>query len=93
MLKQNQYFDGKVASIAFENAEGTATVGVMEIGDYEFGTSCVEYMTVISGCLTVMLPGAPAWNDYKKGETFIVPANEKFQLKVAEQTAYCCFYR
>jgi len=88
MLKVNEYFEGKVKSIALENAQGRSTVGVMDSGEYEFGTSSVEYMTVISGMLTVLLPGSNQWRSFRPNETFIVPANEKFQLKVAEQTAY-----
>ncbi len=93
MLKANEYFDGKVKSIAFKNAEGNATVGVMDIGDYEFGTSTTEHMTVISGELIVKLPGEINWKAYCKGETFMVEAHQKFQLQVKEQTAYVCFYR
>jgi hypothetical protein len=93
MLKVNSYFDDSVKSIGFENAEGNATVGVMDIGDYEFGTSTTEFMTVISGALTVLLPNAEDWKVFGKGETFVVPANVKFKLKVTEQTAYCCFYK
>ncbi len=92
MLKVNEYFEGKVKSIALVNAQGTATVGVMEAGEYEFGTSSVEYMSVVSGMLTVLLPGSQEWRSFTKGETFIVPANAKFQLKVDEQTAYYCRY-
>ncbi|MDZ4181976.1 MAG: pyrimidine/purine nucleoside phosphorylase [Candidatus Cloacimonadaceae bacterium] len=92
MLKVNEYFEGKVKSIALENAEGKSTVGVMEIGDYEFGTSTVEHMFVVSGALIVMLPGETDWKTYAKGETFVVPANTKFKLQVKEQTAYCCLY-
>lgn len=39
MFKVNEYFDGNVASIAFATPEGPATVGVMAVGEYEFGTS------------------------------------------------------
>ena len=39
MLKTNEYFGGKVMSIGFDSSEGKATVGVMEAGDYEFGTA------------------------------------------------------
>ena len=92
MLKVNEYFEGKVKSIALQNEEGNSTVGVMDIGEYEFGTSTIEYMTVISGKLTVKLPGTDVWKDFVKGETFIVQANEKFQMKVNEQTAYQCRY-
>ena len=92
MLKVNEYFDGRVKSIGLENAQGRSTVGVMEPGEYEFGTSTVEHMSVVSGLLTVKLPGSQEWQDFPTGETFVVPANEKFQLKVPEQTAYLCRY-
>lgn len=39
MFKINEYFDGKVKSIAFETTECPATIGVMAKGEYEFGTS------------------------------------------------------
>jgi purine/pyrimidine-nucleoside phosphorylase len=93
MFKVNEYFDGKVKSIAFNTPEGPATIGVMAKGEYEFGTSTTEYMTVTSGCLTVKLPGSEEWKDYSKGQTFIVPANKKFQLKVSIETAYLCLYK
>jgi hypothetical protein len=45
MFKVNKYFDGKVKSLAFQTADGPATIGVMAAGEYEFGTSTVEIMT------------------------------------------------
>ncbi|MFO7659585.1 MAG: pyrimidine/purine nucleoside phosphorylase [Candidatus Cloacimonadaceae bacterium] len=92
MLKVNEYFDGKVKSIAFNNKDGNATVGVMEQGEYEFGTTTIEYMTIISGTLSVLLPGTDDWQMYGKGQTFTVPANKKFKVQAAEQTVYSCFY-
>lgn len=93
MFKVNEYFEGKVKSLGFTTAEGPATIGVMAPGEYEFGTSSKEYMTVTSGKLTVKLPGSDEWKDFGANETFIVEANQKFQLKVAEDTAYLCLYR
>ncbi|HEX5793314.1 MAG TPA: pyrimidine/purine nucleoside phosphorylase [Rheinheimera sp.] len=92
MFKVNQYFDGKVASIAFAGEQLPATVGVMAPGEYEFGTSQHEVMTVVSGALTVLLPGANGWQTYSRGQQFEVPANSKFQLQVAVDTAYLCTY-
>ena len=92
MFKINQYFDGKVASIAFQTATLPATVGVMAVGEFEFGTSQKETMTVVSGALTVKLPGSSEWKTYRAGDHFVVPPNAKFQLKVAEETAYLCTY-
>jgi hypothetical protein len=92
MFKVNQYFEGKVASIAFQTATLPATVGVMAIGEYEFGTSQKETMTVVSGALTVKLPGSDKWQQFSEGEKFVIAANEKFQLKVGVETAYLCTY-
>ncbi|RRJ82790.1 pyrimidine/purine nucleoside phosphorylase [Aestuariirhabdus litorea] len=92
MFKTNQYFDGKVISIAFEGESLPATVGVMAPGEYEFGTSQKETMTVVSGELTVKLPGSEAWDSYPSGRSFVVEANQSFQLKVARDTAYLCTY-
>ena len=92
MFNINQYFDGKVASIGFQTATLPATVGVMAIGDFEFGTTQKETMTVISGALSVKLPGASDWATYNAGDQFIVEANKTFTLKVAAETAYLCTY-
>jgi len=93
MFKVNEYFDGKVKSLAFKTADGPATVGVMAAGEFEFGTSMVEIMTVVSGALTVKLPGSEVWKDYKAEESFKVAAGKKFQLRVAADAAYLCLYR
>ena len=93
MLRVNEYFNGTVKSIAVQEPEGRATVGVMEPGDYEFGTDCLEIMTVVAGQLTVKLPGAADWQAFPAGASFQVPANARFQLKVAQDTAYLCRYR
>ena len=93
MLKVNEYFDGKVKSIAVQEVEGRATVGVMEKGEYEFETDSLELMTVVAGHLTVKLPGAAAWTEFPAGSTFQVPAKARFQLKVPVDTAYLCRYR
>ena len=69
-----------------------ATVGVMAAGDYEFGTSEKETMTVVSGELIVKLPDASDWKTFNAGDQFIVEANKKFQLKVKTDTAYLCVY-
>lgn len=92
MLTVSEYFEGNVKSIGFQTATLAATVGVMAIGEYEFGTSEKEVMTVVSGALTAMLPGASEWKTFNAGEAFTVAANQKFQLQVAVETAYLCTY-
>jgi purine/pyrimidine-nucleoside phosphorylase len=92
MIAVNEYFDGKVKSLGFQNQDGTLTSGVMLAGEYEFGTSCKEYMTLISGEWQVQLPNSDTFVTYAKGTTFEVPANCKFQLKVQQTSAYLCAY-
>jgi hypothetical protein len=92
MLKLNEYFGGTVKSIALENEEGNATVGVMEAGEYTFGTSTIELMTVTSGVLEVLLPGESSWKTYKKGETFRVEKDVQFKVNAKGQVAYYCLY-
>ena len=92
MFTTNQYFDGKVMSIGFQTATLPATVGVMATGEYKFGTNQKETMQVISGALTVLLPGASDWQTFKAGESFVVGADQSFELTVAEETAYLCLY-
>ena len=92
MLKVNEYFDGNVKSIGFQTKTLPATVGVMAIGEYEFGTSQKETMQVVSGALKVKLPGETEWKTFTQGEIFLVDANEKFQLVVEVETAYLCIY-
>jgi hypothetical protein len=93
MFKVNEYYEGKVKSLAFQTAEGPATIGVMAGGEYEFNTSTLEIMTVVSGLLTVKLPGKENWESFAAGQAFTVPAGNKFQLKVAGESSYLCQYK
>ena len=92
MLKVNEYFGGTVKSIALENTDGVATIGVMEAGEYEFGTATIEHMTITSGVLEVMLPGSESWIPYHKGEIFEVAKDVRFKVKASQQVAYYCLY-
>ena len=92
MLNVNNYFDGKVASIGLQTSTLPATVGVMDIGEYQFGTQQHEVMTIISGELCVKLPGHDLWQDFKAGDSFEIAANANFSVKVSIQTAYFCTY-
>jgi len=92
MLNVNEYFEGNVKSIGFQGDPLASSVGVMAPGEYEFGTSQKEVMTVISGELIVSLPGTDEFVAHPAGSSFTVDANEKFQLQVATETAYLCTY-
>jgi len=93
MIAVNQYFEGKVKSLGFENSQGQVTSGVMDVGEYTFSTAKSELMQVICGELLVKLAGQDSYNSYPGGTEFAVAANSKFEVIVKQQTAYLCFYR
>jgi uncharacterized protein YaiE (UPF0345 family) len=92
MFDVNEYFEGKVKSIAFEDSISEATIGVMAAGNYEFGTSTKEVMTVISGQLKIKLPDSEEWKTYNEFETFEIKANVTFLVEVLEDSTYICRY-
>ena len=92
MFETNEYFDGKVKSIAFQTETLPATVGVMAAGDYVFNTGDKEKMVVVSGSLTIKLAGESTETTYNAGESFEVAANSSFDVKVNVETAYLCLY-
>ncbi|HIJ79176.1 MAG: pyrimidine/purine nucleoside phosphorylase [Desulfobulbaceae bacterium] len=91
--KANVYFDGNVTSRTVLFADGTKkTLGVMLPGVYEFGTADKELMEILDGELEVLLPEAAGWKKVVGGESFEVPANAKFSLKIKKLTDYCCSF-
>jgi len=91
--KANVYFDGKVTSRNVLFADGTRkTLGFMLPGEYEFSTGAREVVELLDGGMDVLLPGRTDWQTFKTGETFEVPANSSFQLKLTGPVDYCCSY-
>jgi uncharacterized protein YaiE (UPF0345 family) len=92
MFETNEYFDGKVKSIAFQGQDKPATVGVMAAGDYVFNTAAKEKMTVVSGEMAIQLTPSATAETYAAGESFEVAANSRFNVSVATDCAYLCEY-
>lgn len=93
MLTINEYYEGRVKSIGFKTEEGPATIGVMSPGEYSFGTSTIEYMTITSGLMSILFPNETEWKDYREFETFKVEKDVTFKVRVAEETSYRCLYQ
>jgi uncharacterized protein YaiE (UPF0345 family) len=89
----NIYFDGKVTSrtVLFDDGS-TRTLGIMLPGEYEFGTEKAELMEILSGELEILLPGSDTWQHVSGGQSFEVPAQSKFGIRIKEITDYCCSY-
>jgi uncharacterized protein YaiE (UPF0345 family) len=93
LVEGNSYFDGAVTSRTVLFPDGSKkTLGFMLPGEYAFGTEAAERMEITSGVLEVKLPGEEVWLKVRGGESFNVPANSTFQVKVKEVTDYCCSY-
>jgi len=89
----NIYFGGKVTSRSLVFLDGSRkTLGIMLPGEYEFNTDDKEIIEVISGDLAVLLPEEESWKRISAGESFEVPAQSKFGLRVKNITDYCCSF-
>ena len=92
MFKTNEYFEGKVKSIAFQGQDKPATVGVMAAGEYVFNTGDKEKVTVITGQLAIKLDGETTENTYTAGQSFEVAGDSSFNVSVPSDCAYLCEY-
>lgn len=91
--KANVYFGGNVSSRTIKFSDGTMkTLGFMLPGEYTFNTGDKETMDILDGDLEVLLPGSDAWQSIKGGESFDVPANAQFTVKINAATDYCCSF-
>ena len=91
-MKHNSYFEGKVQSLGINTEEGYATVGVIEPGQYTFGTESEEHMTIIAGSMKVRLPGED-WREATPGDTFVVAPHVSFDIDAPADVAYICYYK
>ncbi len=91
-MKHNVYFEGGVQSLGFADAAGNASVGVIDPGEFSFGTSTEEVMSVVAGSLDYRLPGA-GWAVAAAGQSFTVPAGITFDVRTTAPAAYLCRYR
>ena len=88
----NVYFDGGVTSRTVIFADGSKkTLGIAQPGEYEFSTGAAELMEILSGELEYQVVGGP-WEKIKGGESFEVPANSRFTMKVTKLVDYCCSF-
>lgn len=88
----NVYFDGAVTSrtVLFDSG-CKKTLGVAQPGEYTFNTAAAELMEILAGELEVRIAGG-AWQPVKGGESFEVPANSSFTMKVNKLVDYCCSF-
>ena len=85
----NVYFDGKCVSHGFTLADGTKkSVGVILPASLTFNTGAPEIMECVAGSCEYKLAGSDAWVTSAAGESFSVPGNSKFDIRVTEAYHY-----
>lgn len=90
MLTHNRYFDDQVQSIGFERHGQRQTVGVIDRGEFHFGTGAPERVTVVSGALEIRVDGSSEWRHYPAGTAFEVAGQSGFDVRAAAPAAYLC---
>ena len=91
--KANVYFDGKCVSHNFTTPDGSKkSVGVVLAATLTFGTAAAEVMQCVGGSCEYKLTGSDTWVKQVEGDSFSVPANSKFEIRVGEAYHYICNY-
>jgi purine/pyrimidine-nucleoside phosphorylase len=92
----NVYFDGQCVSHGITLADGSKkSVGVILPASLSFNTGAAEIMECVAGACEYKLPGADHWLTSAAGESFSVPGNSKFDIRVAPGFAayhYICHF-
>jgi uncharacterized protein YaiE (UPF0345 family) len=87
----NVYFDGKCVSHGFTLADGTRkSVGVVLPAELTFNTAAAEIMECVGGSCEYRLKGSDEWRSAKEGDSFQIPANSSFDIRVREAYHYIC---
>ena len=91
--KANVYFDGKCVSHGITFAYGTKkSVGVILPATLTFNTGAPEIMECVAGACEYKLAGSDTWVKSGAGESFSIPGNSKFDIRVTEAYHYICHF-
>ena len=91
--KANVYFDGKCVSHSFTLADGTRkSAGVVLPATLTFGTAAPEIMECVHGGCEYRLAGSDSWQRCSAGESFSIPGDSSFDIRVEEAFHYICHY-
>jgi len=89
----NVYFHGKCVSHSLSWPDGPKkSVGVILPATLTFSTGAPEIMECVGGSCEYQLDGSDTWVKVGVGETFSVPGNSRFDIRVAEVFHYICHF-
>ena len=87
------YFDGKCVSHAITLADGSKkTVGVILPATLTFSTAAPERMEGVGGSCEYRLAGSDTWISSGAGESFSIPGNTRFDIRVSAPYHYICHF-
>ena len=85
------YFDGKCISHGITLADGTKkSVGVVLPATLTFNTGAPEIMECVAGGCEYKLKGTDTWLKSGPGDSFSIPGNASFDIRVTEPYHYIC---
>ena len=91
--KANVYFDGKCVSHGITFADGTKkSVGVILPATLTFNTGAPEIMEGVAGSCEYKLAGSDTLVKSCAGESFSVPGNSSFEIRVDDAYHYICHF-
>ena len=93
--KANVFFDGRCVSHTVTFADGTRkSCGVIlpGSGSITFDVGAAEVMQTVAGECEVKRTGEDAFTRYGEGQSFDVPANTSFEIRVATPYHYICHF-
>ena len=87
------YFDGKCVSHGITLADGTKkSVGVVLPAALTFKTGAPEIMECVAGGCEYKLADSEVWLKSGPGESFSIPGNSSFDIRVTEPYHYICHF-
>lgn len=92
MYKLRKYHGDKVQSLTYEKDRNAASVGIIGVGEYEFGSLANEKYTVTSGKIDLWNEKSQHWDAFIPFQTFIIPVSSNFKIKADEISTYLCVY-
>jgi purine/pyrimidine-nucleoside phosphorylase len=89
----NVYFDGKCISHGITLADGTKkSVGVVLPATLTFNTGAPEIMECVAGGCEYKLAGSSQWLSSGPGQSFHIPGQSSFEIRVTEAYHYICHF-
>jgi uncharacterized protein YaiE (UPF0345 family) len=91
-INHNSYYEGRVQSLGFPTEHGDATSGVLEPGQYNFGTAHRrETIKVVHGILKDDRTGQQYCAE-PTPQVLVINEGEEIKLSCDNHVAYVCYY-